>query len=303
MDRGEKRVPVTAPLLVAAVLLLLSISEILMPSKDSQTSNIFLVLIIIQIIVFVLPSILYYYSIGRRLKTPMLVSLIKPSHWIFILFVIIMFISGNMLLKFLMYFISDGTAAGDSSMLNAYAIPDTGNNQIYIFLTFAVIPAICEELFFRGVILSEYRSMGSVNAVIISSICFSMVHFSYDNFIVYFFAGVVFGFSAIVTRSVFTPMILHMINNALNLYVDDSFLRLMMQESGTFFVAFVLVVLFCISTVIVLSRTEAIFYSYSLKPPTEQLPPSSKSNFVKAFLSPAFLALLGIFIVITAFNG
>lgn len=297
------RVPVTAPLLIAAVLLLLRFSQYLIPKGETNAGNIFLALIIIQVVVFVLPSILYYYSIDRKLKTPMLVRFIRPSYLIFIVFVIIMFISGNMLLKFLMYFISDGTTAGDSSLFNTNLLPSAENNQIYIFLTFALVPALCEELFFRGVILSEYRSLGGANAVIVSALSFAMVHFSYDNFLVYFFSGAVFGFCAIVTRSIFTPMILHMINNLLNLYVDDSFLKLMMRESGTFFVAFVLVLLFCISLLLVLSRTEAIIHSYAEKPLTNQLPPQSKSNFTKVFLSPAFLALIGVFIVITGFNN
>ena len=297
------RVPVTAPLLIAAVLLLLKLSQFLIPKGETNVGNIFLALIIIQIVVFVLPSILYYYSIDRNLKTPMLVRFIRPSHLVFIVFVIILFISGNMLLKFLMYFISDGTSAGDSSIFNTNLLPDGEGNQIYIFLTFAIVPALCEELFFRGVILSEYRSLGATNAVIISALSFAMVHFSYDNFFVYFFSGAVFGFCAIVTRSIFTPMILHMVNNLLNLYVDDSFLRLMMRESGTFFVAFVLILLFCGSLFLVLSRTEAILHSYAEKPVSKQLPPQSKPNFAKVFLSPAFLALIGVFIVITGFNN
>lgn len=297
------RVPVTAPLLIAAVLLLLRLSQFLIPRNETNAGNIFLALIIIQIVVFVLPSILYYYSIDRKLKTPMLVRFIRPSHLVFMVFVIIMFISGNMLLKFFMYFISDGTTAGDSSVFNTNLLPNGENNQIYTLLTFAFIPALCEELFFRGVILSEYRSLGGANAVIVSALSFAMVHFSYDNFLVYFFSGAVFGFSAIVTRSIFTPMILHMINNLLNLYVDDSFLRLMMRESGIFFVAFVLILLFCGSLFLVLSRTEAILLSYSEKPMTKQLPPRSKPNFAKVFLSPAFLVLVGVFIVITGFNN
>ncbi|OGO91027.1 MAG: hypothetical protein A2Y17_11750 [Clostridiales bacterium GWF2_38_85] len=302
MKLNDNRVPVTAPLLVAAVLLLLGITEIILPQAVQQGNNIFLVIIVIQIIVFILPCILYYYSIGRKLTTPMFIKVIHPSHLIFVFFVILMFITGNMLIKFFMYYITDGSLAGDSGMLSQFALPEGENNGLYIFLTFALIPAICEELFFRGVILSEYRGYGSVNAIVISALCFAMVHFSYENFFVYFFAGIIFGFSAVVTRSIFTPIILHLINNALNLYVDGSFLKLMMQESGTFFVAFVLVVLFSVSLLIVLARTESIYCVYAEKPPTGDLPPSSKSNIIKVFFSPAFLVLLGIFIVITGLS-
>ncbi|HPE94961.1 MAG TPA: CPBP family intramembrane metalloprotease [Bacillota bacterium] len=285
---------VTAPLLVAAVMLLLKISELLISSQLNNSENIYLVTIVIQVIVYILPCALYYQMREGKNSDPLLLRPVKPRQLLFVFFVLLMFITGIVFIDYLVYYLSGGVSADVSSGL-IFPVQGDEINSSFAFVAFAVVPSVCEELFFRGVILNEYRKFGSFNAVILSSLCFSMFHFNLTNFPAYFFAGIVFGFVTVVCRSVYPAMLLHLINNFLSIYMSSSFIKLMVQESGLFFVGFVFFILFSIFLLIVLSRTESVYYQYSQNPPDDDLPPSSIKNIVTVYLSPSFFLLLGVF--------
>ena len=91
--------PVTAPLLVALVLILLSLSGKLLEGRRSD-DNIFLLISVIQLIVFIFPCVLYYFIKGRKLSTPMFVSAVKPGQFLFLLFAFLAMITGTILIKF-----------------------------------------------------------------------------------------------------------------------------------------------------------------------------------------------------------
>lgn len=82
-------------------------------------------------------------------------------------------------------------------------------------LMIALIPAIGEELFFRGII-QQYLSRGlkSIHlAVIITAFIFSFFHFQFQGFIPRMGLGILFGYLMIWSRSVWLPVLAHFINN------------------------------------------------------------------------------------------
>jgi len=288
---------ITTPLLVIFVLVALNLSRFVLESQTETQNDIFLVITIIQIVVLLLPCIFYYLIKGRKLSSPMFISLIKPSHILFILFTMLLFISGTILIKYI-YYVA-GEYSTDLSIYFKSVIDNMDrDNPIGIIISLIIVPAFCEEIFFRGVVLSEYRKNGSVNAVIVSAICFSMLHFSVNNFLVYFFAGIVLGFVTVITRSIIAPIIIHLASNALSIYGSDLFLKITIQKSGIFFVGFLVLIIFGLSLLFVISKLEQIYYFYTDNPPITNIPPRSLPNVAKVFLSPSFLALTLVFILI-----
>ncbi|OQA94118.1 MAG: CAAX amino terminal protease self- immunity [Bacteroidetes bacterium ADurb.Bin217] len=80
----------------------------------------------------------------------------------------------------------------------------------------AIIPAVSEELFFRGM-LQRYaaRAMGRVEvAIIITSIIFSLLHADVYNFIPRFCMGIIFGYLYWYTNNLWVPIIAHFIHNS-----------------------------------------------------------------------------------------
>lgn len=86
-------------------------------------------------------------------------------------------------------------------------------------LLFAVVPAVCEELAFRGFILSGLeRGHGPRAAVLISALLFGFMHVLVSMFQQLFNAtllGLVLGLLAVRSRSILPGIVFHAINNAL----------------------------------------------------------------------------------------
>ena len=85
-----------------------------------------------------------------------------------------------------------------------------------LLLVLAALPAIAEELFFRGVIqnLLQKTSLGTIGAIVISALSFSLMHLEFDNFFAIWFMGIVLGYLYFVTQNLWVSIIAHFINNA-----------------------------------------------------------------------------------------
>jgi len=81
----------------------------------------------------------------------------------------------------------------------------------------ALVPAIGEELVFRGVLQNLLaKATGKIHfAVWVSAFLFSFIHFQFLDFIPRFVLGLAFGYVVILTGSLWYSIILHFLNNLL----------------------------------------------------------------------------------------
>jgi sodium transport system permease protein len=84
-----------------------------------------------------------------------------------------------------------------------------------LWLLVAVTPALCEELFFRGLVMSGLRSFGKWQAIVIAALLFGVAHASIYRLLPTFCLGVLLGFVAWQSNSVLPSVILHALNNGL----------------------------------------------------------------------------------------
>lgn len=84
---------------------------------------------------------------------------------------------------------------------------------IVFSITLALLPAISEELFFRGIILNSLSGAKQVYAALISALCFALYHCSLAQFVYQFIYGIVLGFLFITAKSVLPCIIAHFLNN------------------------------------------------------------------------------------------
>ena len=287
---------ITTPILVIFVITAMQLSRFALNNLSSDT-NVFVAIGIIQLAAIALPCIIYYLIKGRKLSSPVMLLSRGGINLFFVLFAAVFFVCGMLLIKYI-YFVNGGSV---TSLVNYYDdISGTyeGTGDLEIIISMIIIPAVCEELFFRGIVFSEYRGYGTANAIIISALCFAIMHFSLQNFMIYLFAGVLLGFVTAITRSVIPAIALHLMSNTLNIYASDAFLRVTVVKNGAYFIGFVLIILTAISFILMLSRVESAFYNYAEKPPEESIPPKSAENVWKVFLSPTFLILAAVFIAL-----
>ena len=87
----------------------------------------------------------------------------------------------------------------------------------------AVVPAIFEELFFRGLIFSSLIKRTNVlAAVFISSLLFSLMHFSLIKIFPTFLLGGIFAYVVYKTNSILPAVILHFINNSMSIIAQNA---------------------------------------------------------------------------------
>ena len=87
---------------------------------------------------------------------------------------------------------------------------------LIMVLVSAVLPAICEELFFRvGLqqLLGKWFKNDHV-AVVVTAIIFSFMHLDMSGFLVRFVMGLVLGYVFVYSRSLVPNVMLHFLNNA-----------------------------------------------------------------------------------------
>ena len=84
-----------------------------------------------------------------------------------------------------------------------------------VWLVLGVTPAICEELFFRGVVFSGLRRLGPWPAVLGSALLFALAHASIYRLMPTFILGLVLGLLRWRSRSIVPGMVMHAINNGL----------------------------------------------------------------------------------------
>ena len=97
-----------------------------------------------------------------------------------------------------------------------------GSASVWVLLlVMAVVPAISEELAFRGFILSGFRHLGHKwRAIALSSLFFGISHAIFQQSIVAFFVGLVIGYIAVQTASIVPCMVYHVVHNSLALLAN-----------------------------------------------------------------------------------
>ncbi len=96
-------------------------------------------------------------------------------------------------------------------------VPNTSQASMWqAILLMAVLPAVAEELIFRGTFLRYlHETTNTVHfAVLLTALLFSLLHFSVTQFIPIFIMGLVLGYLYIYGGTIWIPIIVHSLFNA-----------------------------------------------------------------------------------------
>ena len=267
--------------------------------------NIFLSMIIIQLLIFVLPAVFYYKLRGKKLTKKLPFKKLSGHKIGFIISTFCVLIFGSALLNTATFYIFG--AESQTSMYQTYSPLGATSltNIAYIIIALAIIPAITEEFVFRGIIQSEYSDYGVGVAILMSSLMFAMLHFNLSQFIVYFFCGVVASYAVYITQSIFAGMALHLLNNLYALFFESSIWKAIRSPNSLIFFLFVVTTLFIIFLMISFNGAERILYLAGTKgeasPPEAEKQEGGIKLLFEALVSPSFIACLLIFLIVTLF--
>lgn len=100
-----------------------------------------------------------------------------------------------------------------STEIDSSLIGESGLTVLYAFVLVPLLPAIFEELLFRGVIMRGFLQFGKTAAVVLSAVAFALAHGNTDQIVYQFLFGLAVGFVVLETRSLGVGMVVHFTNN------------------------------------------------------------------------------------------
>lgn len=105
-------------------------------------------------------------------------------------------------------------------------LPQSGAGMILSYVAACLLPAMGEELFFRGVLQGLLRSMGRTASIWGTAVLFSLLHGSLPQCIAALAAGLVLGLCAQATGSLAPVILLHLTHNSI------AFVGLWLEQYG-----------------------------------------------------------------------
>ena len=84
----------------------------------------------------------------------------------------------------------------------------------------AVLPAIFEEITHRGMLVDGFSKLGIKKTILFSALLFGLTHLNVEQFFYATLIGVLLGFMTLSTGNIIPAMIVHFMNNLLNVIVS-----------------------------------------------------------------------------------
>jgi len=183
-----------------------------------------------SIFMFIVPPIVYYYLTRKEHRMQELgFRSLTPPWWLILIGAALMFVSlpvtnqlttwnegmsfgkGLTWLEDWIKSLEETAKAATEKMLNV----DTMGGLLLNLVVVALIPAVGEEMTFRGVLQQSLtRKMKNPHvAIVLSAAIFSFIHFQFYGFLPRMFLGLLLGYMFYVTGSLWTSILMHFLNN------------------------------------------------------------------------------------------
>lgn len=102
--------------------------------------------------------------------------------------------------------------------------------------TIAVLPALLEEMIWRGYILRSLRAYGDGFAVVISAMLFGLMHGNLRQIPFAFIVGLCLGFLYVCTNNIWIPIVVHFLNNGISVMMEYTSFFLPQDAISMFYV-------------------------------------------------------------------
>ncbi len=247
-----------APILFGVILMLAGLASILSRVINGAQVDAFLSATIVQLIVFLLPLAFYCRVTGFDMVSGLKFRYVTASRIPFLVNMTLIFFVGSMLLRYAGLFVF-----GEAMVVTPDAIcfSARSENVFLHLLGTMVLPAVLEEVVFRGILLEEYRSYGAAWTVATTSVMFAMLHLSLENFVYYLFMGIVLGVITLASDSILPAIGLHTIINVSHEYIRPTVVEYLRQAGKSLILPYLLLALFLLLFIFMFSGLEKIYQS------------------------------------------
>ncbi len=144
----------------------------------------------------------------------------KPS-FLNILLCIVLAVCANLILSFATTAIGNVLFTNNSNSLTDIGLPQTNFEFILDIIFVCLMPAVFEELLFRGAVLTSYENIyGSKKAILFCGFVFAIMHNSLTAFVPQFIIGIFLSFIVLKFDSLYLGMLAHFTNNFTTLFIQ-----------------------------------------------------------------------------------
>lgn len=301
--KKEKNIVISPTVVVFATYVLLLISkfiDVTLLNRDNEYMSV----IILQMMIFLLPGALWCRFCGEKYMSGLRLRLPKLRSVPFMVFATLLMISGGLLLSMLLGGLN--TLSDNFTLYDTFTSKSDGtvSNSLYLVLAYALLPAICEEFVYRGILCYEYERGGVLRAVALSSVFFALLHFNLANFPVYLFCGVILALVLYATRSLVGVVIVHFLYNIFGLFGQRYMGNLYRMTSDSKLLFIIVGMVFLMSAALFCGEASRLYRGYlrsgessNYRKPVFKSPEQWKNAFVEVIKEPATIACLAVYII------
>ncbi|WP_027624036.1 CPBP family intramembrane glutamic endopeptidase [Clostridium lundense] len=173
--------------------------------------SVYLSTIIGQIVLFLVPAVIYFGMTKLKVKETLRFNKINVKD---VFFIILIAITVQPLVMGL-------------SGLSAFIMPNTFgqvisnpvvNSSLWItVLVIGIVPALLEEITFRGIVLSGYNDVSIRKGAVSTAVYFAIMHYDLQRFLYTFVLGFIFVYLVRITNSIFSSMLCHGLVNSIQM--------------------------------------------------------------------------------------
>lgn len=287
-----------APFLMIAELALLILLRLTDLSFTSGGENPYLSVIVLQLVIFIIPCMLFY----RIRRTPAYTKRMRlrpfaPRQIGFVVVSLVAVTFGSTALSAIIGLAFPGAGQVENSYIGP--APDS-LISLQSIVAYALVPAVSEEFLCRSVLFSEYEEIGTLQAVVMTSVMFAMLHLNLYLFPVYFFCGVILAFVLYVTNSVLAVILVHFMNNIFFLYYEVYLTEAIQSSAYSSMIMFLLISIFLLSMILLFAYAEKIFIRYGKQGKVPEPKEKVTEKWRKCLLSAPLLALVLFYVIASA---
>jgi membrane protease YdiL (CAAX protease family) len=197
-------------LAVVAFYLVTQLAAQLTLGQSRLSENLYLFLLGIQVFIILIPAALFLY-VHKLSPVPFLriCGLSVPEALLIVLMSVTSSFVASVLNAFVVFLLEK------AGPVKTEGIPPPENvNELWLqIFVIAILPAICEEFFFRGIIFRSFESLGTGMAMGVSAVYFALFHFDLRNLAGPLFLGFLITWYCYRSGSIFAAVLAHFINN------------------------------------------------------------------------------------------
>lgn len=289
--------------LVCATYVLLLLSKLIDLTLINRENEYYSV-VVLQMMIFLLPAAIWCRFSGERYIANLRLRLFAPRALILILAAALLMISGGLLIG--VGFGGLESLSENFSLYDTFISRDNGTvpTRLYLILAYAVLPAVCEEFVFRGILCHEYERGGVLRAVVVSSVFFALLHFNVVGLPVYLFSGAILALTLYATRSLFGAMLAHFLYNIFGLFGQPYMSTLYRITGSAEFFLFLVGFTFLISAAVFCGEAAHLYRNYlyrgvsaDYRQPVRTEPAQIRDSYLSVIKTPSAILCFALYIL------